>query len=142
MGNERHMLEEQSQAAQNELNAARAEASAAKDECTAMQRMLDDMSSELQDRKRRSQALSTEMDKLHGRRLRAETEARELRRQKVVIERTLGGAGAVPQTERAVAHLSEDVRSAQTKLVALQNEAHRTERLIEERRMASSECVK
>lgn len=133
---ERRGLEERTEGAREELAAARGTAGVAKEECAGRQRLLDEMSRELQERKRQAHALSSEMDQAHHRKVKAEAEARELRRQKAAIERALVGLGAAPQTERAVAGLSEDVRSAQARLEALRSELARTRRLLDERRAA------
>jgi hypothetical protein len=136
---ERQHLEEQVVGARAELAEARDAAVGLKDECAAQQRELDNMSRELQEKKRRAHFLSSEADHGHDRRLQAEVEARDLRRQKASIERLLGGASAAPQTERALAGLSQDLRSAQTRLQTLRGELARTQRLAEERRAAMQE---
>lgn len=139
---ERVSLEERREQMQEKLAEARAASAASKEESAVRQRLLDEMARELQDSKRRAQALSSEADQLHERRFTAEQEARELRRQRAAIERALGGpanAAGVPQTERALAGLSEEVRSAQTRLGSLRNELDRTKRLLEQRRSAVAE---
>jgi len=136
---ERRCLQERVESARATLAAARGTTTTAKGECAEQQRLLDEMSRELQERKRRGHALAAEADRAHTRKLKAESEARELRRQKASIERALGGASAAPQTERAVAGLSEDVRSAQARLEALRNELGRSQRLHQERRAAVAE---
>lgn len=133
---ERRDLDEQVAAGREELAEARAASVTCKEECSAQQRELDGMSRELQEKKRRAHFLSGEADRAHDRRFRAESEARELRRQKAAIERTLGNATVAPQTEKALAGLSEDVRSAQARMQSLRGELARTQRLVEERKAA------
>jgi len=134
---ERVGLEARAGAAQELLAAARQEMVTAKEECGDLQRVLDEMSRGLQERRRRGHALSADADHAHNRKLKAEAEMRDLRRQKTTIERVLGSAGNTPHTERAIAGLSEDVRTAQGRLEALRNELARTQRLKQERRKAT-----
>merc|ERR1711924_576046 len=110
-----------------------------KDECAAQQRELDNMARELQEKKRRAHFLSSEADRAYDRKLHAEAEVRDLRRQKAATERLLDGAGVAPQTERALVGLSEDLRGAQLKVQSLRGELRRTQRLVEDRRSALQE---
>merc|ERR1712136_252822 len=103
-------------------------------ETATRQRMLDNMSKDLQDRKRRAHALSKDADVTHDRRLKAEKELQDSRRQKTSISRALGAAAAAPQTERAVAVLAEDVREAKSKLDVLRAARDRGRRLLEDQR--------
>merc|ERR1712129_72722 len=88
---------------------------------------------------RQAHFISLEADRAYDRKLQSETEARNLRRQKATSERLLNGAGVAPQTERALAGLSEDLRGAQVKVQSLRGELRRTQRLGEERRSALQE---
>ncbi|CAE8635667.1 unnamed protein product, partial [Polarella glacialis] len=141
---ERRQLEEQVEQENAVLAEARAKAANAKEECAEHQHQLDEMSRELQERKRQGQVLIQESDKACYRKLRAEAEARELRRRKVAMERTLGSpsaaannGGAAPEAaERAVVTVSEDLRTAQARLEALRNELGQKQRMLQERRSA------
>ncbi|CAE8614490.1 unnamed protein product [Polarella glacialis] len=141
---ERRQLEEQVEQENAVLAEARAKAANAKEECAEHQHQLDEMSRELQERKRQGQVLTQESDKACYRKLRAEAEARELRRRKVAMERTLGSpsaaannGGAAPEAaERAVVTVSEDLRTAQARLEALRNELGQKQRMLQERRSA------
>ncbi|CAJ1451522.1 unnamed protein product, partial [Effrenium voratum] len=119
------------------LAEAREESHRAKDECEERQRVLDEMSRELQERKRQGQALAKEADTAHNRKLRHETEGRELRRKKASLERSLGrkpapyGDGAA---ERAVASLSEDLRQVLAHLETTRGELALKKRSLQERR--------
>lgn len=162
---ERQGLVDRAENVQEPLSHAREVAGSAKAECADQQRLLDEMSRELQDRKRRNNAISADVDTTHTRRLKAEGEIRELRRQKAAIERSLasaqrqagygghfGESGAssaigaaatgshAPQTERAFVGLSEDVRSAQARLGVLRNELGRSRRMLDQRRNAVADC--
>ena len=136
---ERGPRKERVAGARAELAEARRSAAACIDESAAQQRDLDNMARELQEKKRRAHFLSLEADRAHDRKLQAEAEARDLRRQKNTTERLLGGAGAAPRTERALVGLSEDVRCAQAKSQSLRGELARTQRLVEERKAALQE---
>ncbi|CAK0856211.1 unnamed protein product [Prorocentrum cordatum] len=137
---ERCGLEARAEAAGQALALARAEAGAARAECAECQRALDGMSRELQERRRRGHALAAEADQAHHRKLKAEAQIRELRRQRAAVERVIGSAGSVPRTERAVASISEDVKAAQSNLEELRGKLARAERLKQERRTAASSC--
>ncbi|CAE8676529.1 unnamed protein product, partial [Polarella glacialis] len=136
---ERRQLEEQVEQENAVLAEARAKAANAKEECAEHQHQLDEMSRELQERKRQGQVLIQESDKACYRKLRAEAEARELRRRKVAMERTLGSpsaaannGGAAPEAaERAVVTVSEDLRTAQARLEALRNELGQKQRMLQ-----------
>lgn len=136
---ERERLEERNAEASNKLAAARRVAAVADDECAARQRRLDDFSRELQECKRQSQLLAADVDAAHSRKVDAEVEIRDLRRQRNSLEKALTGAAGAPNTERAVAGLAEDVRNAKARLEALKKEEGRTKRLVEERRKALQE---
>uniref|UniRef100_A0A7S1AZT1 Uncharacterized protein n=1 Tax=Noctiluca scintillans TaxID=2966 RepID=A0A7S1AZT1_NOCSC len=131
---DREQLESQADSTRQELVAAQIASDAAKEETATRQRVLDDMSKDLQDRKRRAHALSKEADITHDRRLKAEKELQDSRRQKTSISRALGAAAAAPQTERAVAVLAEDVREAKSKLDVLRAARDRGQRLLEDQR--------
>lgn len=137
---ERRNLEETLASCREELAGVSSTASTAKDESAVRQRFLDEMSKELQEHKRRARTLSAESDRAHERKLRAESEARDLQRQRSLLERSLqppssGGAGeGTPQTERALASLSEDVRRAESRLGELRGELSAKDRAVEERR--------
>lgn len=88
---ERCVLEERAGAARLELAEARAASVQARQESAMQQHQLDEMSHDLQERRRRSRDLQTEADRAHSRRLKAEADMRELRRVKATIERSLGG---------------------------------------------------
>lgn len=142
---ERRFLQERLAAAQARLASAHNETLAAKEECMAQQRLLDEISRELQERKRQGQVLTQEADRVHSQKLKADTEARELRRKKVAIERTLIGAsvyGAGPGTEgqgasaeKAMLTLSEDLRLAQSRAQALRSEVAQRKRALQERQV-------
>eukprot|EP00931_Biecheleriopsis_adriatica_P089283 TRINITY_DN63435_c0_g1_i1.p1 TRINITY_DN63435_c0_g1~~TRINITY_DN63435_c0_g1_i1.p1 ORF type:complete len:428 (+),score=126.92 TRINITY_DN63435_c0_g1_i1:89-1372(+) len=145
---EREALEAKREHASALLAADRQAAASAKEECEEKQRLLDEMSRELQERKRQGQALTQQADRSHSRKMRAEAEARELRRRKAAMERSLGSSGnaassghqgAVSEAERAVVTVSEDLRAAQSRLEALKNELGQKRRLLEERRAAVAE---
>ncbi|CAK9017816.1 unnamed protein product [Durusdinium trenchii] len=87
---ERENLEAAQERQSTSLNEARQEVELAKGQCQERQRVLDEMSRELQERKRHGQMMSKEADLAHGRKLRQETDSRELRRRKVALERSLG----------------------------------------------------
>eukprot|EP00438_Fugacium_kawagutii_P026285 Skav208239 [mRNA] locus=scaffold2601:238556:246183:+ [translate_table: standard] len=121
---ERENLEAVQERHSTALNEARAEASLAKAECEERQRVLDEMSRELQERKRHGQMMSKEADLAHGRKIRQETEGRELRRKKTALERSLGVKGTAYADEdgaaqRAVQSLSSDLRQAMAQLEEL-----------------------
>jgi len=136
---ERQRLEERNSEASNKLEAARRVAAVADDECAARQRRLDDFSRELQECKRQSQLLAADVDAAHSRKVDAEAGIRDLRRQRSSLEKALSGTVGAPNTERAVAGLAEDVRSAKARLEALKKEEGRTQRLVEERRKGLQE---
>mmetsp|Transcript_29803 Transcript_29803/g.68646 ORF Transcript_29803/g.68646 Transcript_29803/m.68646 type:complete len:428 (-) Transcript_29803:79-1362(-) len=140
---ERGRLEEVVASAQEELAAARADAAAVKEATSLQQRRLDEMSTELQERKRRAHALSKEADAIHMRRLKAEGDARDLRRQKAALDRSLdtSSASGTLHTERAVAGLSEEVRTIQTQRETLSSELERQKLLIEERQAELADKV-
>lgn len=136
---EHHKLQERNAQASDKLAAARRVAAIADDECAARQKRLDDFSRELQECKRQSQLLAADVDAAHTRKVDSEAEMRDLRRQRSSLEKALSGAVGAPNTERAVAGLAEDVRSAKARLEALKKEEGRTKRLVEERRKALQE---
>eukprot|EP00439_Symbiodinium_sp_Y106_P062704 s187_g9.t1 len=133
---ERQNLENAAERNGAALVEAREESARAKDQCEdsslERQRVLDEMSRELQERKRQGQTLSKEADVAHQRKLRHENDGRELRRKKdckdpfnqtlpnaqALLERGLGNPAVpyaeAPETtncdasERAVVTLSED----------------------------------
>merc|ERR1712136_143095 len=117
---DRQQLESQADSMREELVAARIASDAAKEETATRQRMLDNM--------------SKDADVTHDRRLKAEKELQDSRRQKTSISRALGAAAAAPQTERAVAVLAEDVREAKSKLDVLRAARDRGRRLLEDQR--------
>ncbi|CAE7265454.1 unnamed protein product [Symbiodinium sp. CCMP2592] len=79
---ERQNLENAAERNGAALVEAREESARAKDQCEERQRVLDEMSRELQERKRQGQTLSKEADVAHQRKLRHENDGRELRRKK------------------------------------------------------------
>lgn len=136
---EQGLLERRTEAAKEHLAEARAASTCAKDENAIRQHLLDEMARDLQENTRRAHTLASEADLMHERRLRAEADTRDFRKQKLSIERALGGAAGAPHTERALAGLAEDVRKAQGRLGALRSELARLHRLVEERRAAVGE---
>lgn len=140
---ERSGLESRASAARDSLAQARSESASAREACEELQRQLDAMSRELQERKKRGRELGQEADRAHSRKLKAEADARALRRQKATIERSLnGGATGAPQTERALIGLAEDVRAARAKADNLSGEVERSHRLLEQRESAVAQGVK
>eukprot|EP00928_Gymnodinium_smaydae_P063281 TRINITY_DN46912_c0_g1_i1.p1 TRINITY_DN46912_c0_g1~~TRINITY_DN46912_c0_g1_i1.p1 ORF type:complete len:446 (-),score=130.66 TRINITY_DN46912_c0_g1_i1:64-1401(-) len=141
---ERQALVARGNVLQEELTAARQAAEASRQERANLQRQLDDMSSELQAQKRRAHALSTEADREHERRLKFDSDLRELRRQKNALERSLpAGEGdtdsGAPLAERAIADFAEDVREAQARLEALRGDVAAAQNLLEMRRNVLAE---
>lgn len=133
LSEQRRKLDDAARELRGKLDAARHEASSAKDRYAELQRELDEMSRDLQEKKKRSRVLSQDADRAHDRKLRAEGDIRELRRRKAAIERSLGDLGVAPQTEKALASLSEDVRAAQGRQEKLRQELDRRQRLATER---------
>eukprot|EP00434_Breviolum_minutum_P000229 symbB.v1.2.000190.t2/scaffold21.1/size436794/9 len=120
------------------LEAAREEVLMAKAQCEERQRVLDEMSRELQERKRHGQMMSKEADLAHGRKLRQENDGRELRRKKIALERSLGVKAAAyaendGATQRAVQTLSDDLRQGMAQLEELRGELARKKRQVQER---------
>jgi len=139
LAEQRSKLEEAAREIRGKLEVARQEASSAKERYALLQRQLDEMSRDLQDKKKRSRLLSQDADRAHDRKLRAEGDIRDLRRRKVAIERSLGELGIAPQTEKALAGLSEDVRAAQGRQEKLRQELDRRQRLAAERKNSVAE---
>jgi len=141
---ERQNLENAAERNGAALVEAREESARAKDQCEERQRVLDEMSRELQERKRQGQTLSKEADVAHQRKLRHENDGRELRRKKALLERGLGNPAVpyaeAPETtncdasERAVVTLSEDLRHAASQVESLRGELHQKKRAVQERR--------
>lgn len=136
---ERENLEAAQERQSTSLNEARQEVELAKGQCQERQRVLDEMSRELQERKRHGQMMSKEADLAHGRKLRQETDSRELRRRKVALERSLGLKASythesATEESRAVQTLSEDLQQAMAQLEELRGELARKKRQLQERR--------
>lgn len=150
---ERENLEVVQERQSASLNEAREEVLVAKAQCEERQRVLDEMSRELQERKRHGQMMSTEADLAHSRKLRQESEGQQLRRKKMALERSLGVKAAAAYaehedgaTERAVQSLSEDLRQAMVHLEDLRGDLARKKRqaqerqsLVEERQLRSQQ---
>lgn len=151
---ERENLEVVQERQSASLNEAREEVLVAKAQCEERQRVLDEMSRELQERKRHGQMMSKEADLAHSRKLRQESEGQQLRRKKMALERSLGvkASGTAyaehedGATERAVQSLSEDLRQAMVHLEDLRGDLARKKRqaqerqsLVEERQLRSQQ---
>merc|ERR1712227_895090 len=83
--------------------------------------------------KNQTRLIQQATDKMYDAKQKAEIEIRELKRKLAQMEKADGGGVEKPQTERAVAALSDDVSSAQARQKALHTQIDRARGLHRER---------
>lgn len=95
---------------------------------------------EVKAKRRQMQALDSEIDDIHMRRLKADSEVVKLRRQKTSLERQMGNTALVLPAQQSTANLSEELVVAQDTFEALQIElAHSRQEM--QRPLARSSVV-